>query len=97
MTDRASTLLSGRRERLERLLERELKPPVADSSSPIPAPVREFLCEEAEYLYWHELALANITAEAALESVPLPPLTLPRFFSLPPPPFIIFTLIYLII
>ena len=50
MTDRASTLLSGRRERLERILERELKPPMTGPSSPMPPHVREFLCQEAEDL-----------------------------------------------
>ena len=51
MTDRASTLLSGRRERLERILERELKPPMTGPSSPMPPHIREFLCQEAEDLY----------------------------------------------
>ncbi len=81
MTDRASTLLSGRRERLERLLERELKPPVADSSSPMPAHVREFLCEEAEDLYWNELEWENITDEEALEGGPLTQLAFPGFLA----------------
>jgi hypothetical protein len=68
MTIRASTLLSGRRERLERILERELQPPTpAEANTPLEPHVREFLREEAEDLYWNELEWENITYEEALE------------------------------
>ena len=81
MTDRASTLLSGRRERLERILERELRPPITDPNSPIPPHVREFLLEEAEDLYWNELEWENITFEEALEGGPLTELAFPGFLA----------------
>jgi len=81
MTDRASTLLSGRRERLERILERELQPPMTGPSSPLPPHVREFLREEAEDLYWNELEWENITDEEALEDGPLTELAFPGFLA----------------
>jgi len=81
MTDRASTLLSGRRERLERILERELRPPITDPDSPIPPHVREFLLEEAEDLYWNELEWENITDEEALEDGPITQLAFPGFLA----------------
>ena len=81
MTDRASTLLSGRRERLERILARELQPPMTGPSSPMPPHVRAFLCEEAEDLYWNELEWENITEEEAIEGGPLTALAFPGFLA----------------
>ena len=81
MTDRASTLLSGRRERLERILERELKPPMTGPSSPMPPHIREFLCQEAEDLYWNELEWENITDEEALDDGPITQLAFPGFLA----------------
>jgi hypothetical protein len=81
MTDRASMLLSGRRELLERILERDLQPPMTGPSSPLPPHIREFLCEEAEDLYWNELEWENITFEEALEDGPLTELAFPGFLA----------------
>jgi hypothetical protein len=81
MTERASTLLSGRRERLERILERELRPPMTGPTSPLTPEVREFLRDEAEDLYWNELEWENITDEEALEDGPLTELAFPGFLA----------------
>jgi hypothetical protein len=81
MTDRASTLLSGRRERLERILERELGPPIMGPTTPLTPDVRAFLCEEAEDLYWNELEWEHITDEEALEDGPLTQLAFPGFLA----------------
>jgi hypothetical protein len=81
MTDRASTLLSGRRERLERILERELGPPMTGPTTPLTPDVRAFLCEEAEDLYWNELEWEHITDEEALEDGPLTQLAFPGFLA----------------
>ena len=81
MTDRASTLLSGRRERLERILERELHPPMTGPSAPLTPRVRGFLREEAEDLYWNELEWEHITDEEALEDGPLTELAFPGFLA----------------
>ena len=81
MTDRASTLLSGRRERLERILERELRPPMTRPTTPLTPDVRTFLCEEAEDLYWNELEWEHITDEEALDGGPLTELAFPGFLA----------------
>ncbi len=81
MTDRASTLLSGRRERLERILERELGPPMTGPTTPLTHDVRTFLCEDAEDLYWNELEWEHITDEEALEGGPLTQLAFPGFLA----------------
>lgn len=66
MTQRVTTLLEGRRERLERLLGQELEAPQTGPRPPLSDRVRGFLKEEAEDLYWNELAWENITDEEAL-------------------------------
>ena len=81
MTDRAGTLLSGRRERLERILEREIHPPMMGPHTPLTPRIRGFLLEEAEDLYWNELAWENITDEEALEGGPLTELAFPGFLA----------------
>jgi len=81
MTDRATTLLTGRRERLERILDRELTAPVTGSSEPITAEGRTYLMGEAEDLYWNELEWEHITDEEALEQGPIPELTFPGFLA----------------
>ncbi|MGY8798623.1 MAG: hypothetical protein ACKVG4_07555 [Longimicrobiales bacterium] len=81
MTDRAGTLLSGRREQIERVLARELTPPVMSPSGPMPPDVRAFLREEAEDLYWNELEWEHITDEEALEGGPLTELAFPGFLA----------------
>lgn len=80
MTGRARTLLTGRRERMERILGRELEPP-AGSTEPIPDDTRTYLISEAQDLYWNELEWENITDEEALEQGPLTELTFPGFLA----------------
>jgi hypothetical protein len=81
MTDRVSTLLGGRRERLERLLGRRLEAPRTGPRSPLPEKVRTFLREEAEDLYWNELEWEHITDEESLEGGPLTELAFPGFLA----------------
>jgi hypothetical protein len=81
MTDRATTLLMGRRERLERILDRELAAPVTGSSEPITDEGRKYLMGEAEDLYWNELEWEHITDEEALEEGPIPELTFPGLLA----------------
>jgi hypothetical protein len=81
MTDRVSTLLGGRRERLERLLARALEAPHTGPRSPLTEKVRTFLREEAEDLYWNELEWENITDEESLDSGPLTELAFPGFLA----------------
>jgi hypothetical protein len=81
MTDRVSTLLGGRRERLERLLGRSLELPQTGPRSPLSPKIRAFLKEEAEDLYWNELEWENITDEEALEGGPLTELAFPGFLA----------------
>lgn len=82
MTDRVSTLLGGRRERLERLLGRALGAPRTGPRAPLPEKVRTFLREEAEDLYWNELEWEDITDEESLESGRLTELAFPGFLAL---------------
>jgi len=77
MTDRVGTLLGGRRERLERLLGRELSAPKTGPRAPLTPQVRDHLRSEAEDLYWNELAWEGITDEEALDGGPLAQLTFP--------------------
>jgi len=81
MTDRVSTLLGGRRERLERLLGRALEAPHTGPRPPLSEKVRAFLKEEAEDLYWNELEWENITDEEQLEGEPLTELAFPGFLA----------------
>jgi hypothetical protein len=81
MTDRVSTLLGGRRERLERLLGRGLTRPRGGEGQPLDGRTRSFLREEAEDLYWNELEWENITDEEALEEGPLTELAFPGFLA----------------
>jgi len=81
MTDRATTLLDGRRERIERALGRSLGPPMVGPAGPIPSESREYLKGEAVDLYWNELEWEHITDEEALEEGPIAPLTFPGFLA----------------
>lgn len=81
MTDRVSTLLGGRRERLERLLGREMDQPKTGPRAPLSTKIRAFLREEAEDLYWNELEWEHITDEEALEEGPLTELAFPGFLA----------------
>lgn len=81
MTDRVSTLLGGRRERLERRLGRGVSEPRTGPRSPLSPKIRAFLREEAEDLYWNELEWEHITDEEALEEGTLTELAFPGFLA----------------
>lgn len=81
MTDRASTLLGGRRERMERILNRPLTPPMTGPNRPLSEPSREYLLGEAHDLYWNELEWEHITDEEALEGGPLTEQAFPGFLA----------------
>jgi hypothetical protein len=71
MTGRARTLLTGRRERMERILGRRLAPPTAGADQPLPDETRQYLLSEAQDLYWNELEWEKITDEEALDEGPV--------------------------
>jgi hypothetical protein len=81
MTDRATTLIGGRRERLERVLGRTLGPPMIGPTTPLAPENREYLKGEALDLYWNELEWEHITDEEALEQGPIESLTFPGFLA----------------
>lgn len=81
MNDRASTLLSGRRERIERVLGRKLGRPDDRSTDPLPGKNRAYLLDEAKDLYWNELEWESITDEEALDEGPLTELIFPGFLA----------------
>lgn len=81
MTGRAKTILTGRRERMERILDRKLKPPTAGADEPLPDETRQHLMSEAEDLYWNELEWEHITDEEALEDGPIVELTFPGLLA----------------
>jgi hypothetical protein len=81
MTDRATTLIEGRRERLERILGPSLKPPRTTPAAPLTADARAYLLEEAQNLYWNDLEWERITDEEALEEGPIAQLAFPGFLA----------------
>ena len=81
MKDRASTLIEGRRERLERILERDLSPPPGADTDPLTDEKRQYLLGEAEDLYWNELEWENITEEERLDEGPLTELAFPGLLA----------------
>jgi hypothetical protein len=81
MTDRASTLLEARRERLERILGRPLADPEPATEGPLTPEARKYLIGEAESLYWNDLEWEHITDEEALEEGRLTQLTFPGFLA----------------
>ena len=81
MTDRASTLLEARRERLERILGRPLAGPAPAADDPLTPEARRYLIGEAESLYWNDLEWEHITDEEALEEGRLTQLTFPGFLA----------------
>lgn len=81
MSERATTLLSGRRERIERILERALKPPTVGADQPIPDETRSYLLSEVQDLYWNEIAWEQITDEESLDVGPLAELTFPGLLA----------------
>jgi hypothetical protein len=80
MNGRADTLLTGRRERIERILGRRLEAPNG-ASEPMPDDTLRYLMSEAEDLYWNELEWEHITDEEALEAGPLVELAFPGFLA----------------
>lgn len=66
MTDRAATLIEGRRERIVRVVGRALQNPPADES-PLAEEARKHLLEEAQDLYWNELEWEHLTEEEAAD------------------------------
>ncbi len=81
MTGRATTLLTGRRERMERILDRRLEPPSAGAREPLPEETRKYLLSEAQDLYWNELEWEKITDEEALDEGPVAELTFPGLLA----------------
>ena len=81
MKDRASTLIEGRRERLERILERDLSPPPGADTDPLTDEKRQYLLGEAEDLYWNELEWENITEEERLDGGALTELAFPGLLA----------------
>jgi hypothetical protein len=81
MTDRASTLIDARRERIERILGRSLTPPRAASGEPLSTEARDYLVEEAQNLYWNDLEWERITDEEALEQGAIVQLAFPGFLA----------------
>lgn len=81
MTDRASTLVEARRERIERILGRSLKSPRPAQDDPLTQEARDYLVEEAQNLYWNDLEWERITDEEALEEGPIAQLAFPGFLA----------------
>ena len=81
MSERAATLLGGRRERIERILGRELEAPTAGANEPIPDETRSYLLSEVQDLYWNEIEWEHITDEESLEAGPLAELTFPGLLA----------------
>ncbi|MBM4184663.1 MAG: hypothetical protein FJ207_10710 [Gemmatimonadetes bacterium] len=81
MTDRASTLIDARRERIERILGRDLKAPRPAGGAPLSQEAREYLVEEAQNLYWNDLEWEHITDEEALEQGAIAQLAFPGFLA----------------
>ena len=81
MSERAATLIGGRRERIERILGRELEAPTAGANEPISDETRSYLLSEAQDLYWNEIEWEHITDEESLDAGPLAELTFPGFLA----------------
>lgn len=81
MNDRVSTLLEGRTERLEQILERSLEPSGGTDDPPLTAEKREYLLGEARDLYWNELEWENITEEEQLDDGALTELAFPGLLA----------------
>lgn len=82
MSDRVSTLLEGRTERLEKILGRSLEPPRGTDDPPLTEAKKAYLLDEAQDLYWNELEWENLTEEEHLgEDVPLTELAFPGLLA----------------
>ena len=81
MNDRVDTIISGRRERLQKLLLRPLDHPESDRDEPLADDTRQHLLEYAEDLYWNELEWENITEEEVTGHGPVSQLVFPGFLA----------------
>ncbi len=81
MSDRATTLLEGRREKMERALGRSLAAPEPARGADLSESEREHLRNAASDLYLNELAWENITDEEQVEGEPLAELAFPGFLA----------------
>ena len=81
MNDRATTLLEGRREGMERALGRPLAVPEPATGAELSESEREHLRNAATDLYVNELAWENITDEERVEGEPLAELAFPGFLA----------------
>lgn len=79
--DAVTSLLVGRRARLERLVGRALAPLASGAADALPERARRHLLEEALDLYWNELEWENVTSEEALDEGSLTELAFPAFLS----------------
>ena len=81
MNDRATTLLEGRREEMERALGRPLAVPEPAPGPELSESEREHLRNAAADLYLNELAWENITDEELVEGEPLAELAFSSFLA----------------
>ena len=81
MNDRATTLLEGRREKMECALGRPLAVPEPAGGADLSGPERDHLRDAATDLYLNELAWENITDEEEVEGEPLAELAFPGFLA----------------
>ena len=81
MNDRATTLLEGRREKMERALGRPLTAPEPARGADLSESEREHLLVGATDLYLNELAWENITDEEQVEGEPLAELAFAGFLA----------------
>ncbi len=81
MNDRATTLLEGRREKMEHALGRPLAVPEPATGAELSESEREHLRNGATELYFNELAWENITDEEQVEGEPLAELAFPGFLA----------------
>ncbi len=81
MNDRATTLLEGRREKMERALGRPLAVPEPATGGELSESERDHLRNAGTDLYLNELAWENITEEELVEGEPLAELAFPGFLA----------------
>ena len=82
MSDRATTLLEGRREKIERALGRPLAVPEPARGADLSESERDHLINAATDLYLNEIAWENITEEEQVEGEPLAELAFAGFLAL---------------
>ncbi len=81
MSDRATTLLEGRRGKMERAVGRQLTAPEPAKGGELSEAEREHLLNGATDLYLNELAWENITDEEQVEGEPLAELAFAGFLA----------------